>query len=87
MKNQILNIIIVILKTIIYRTRNISLIYKLINQKKILTKVLMIFLKNNDLIFIKFSFNICKIKKYICIYVVFSYTLIKNTLKLICLNK
>jgi len=56
MKNQILNIIIVILKTIIYRTRNISLIYKLINQKKILTKVLMIFLKNNDLIFIKFSF-------------------------------
>ena len=56
MKNQILNIIIVILKTIIYRTRNISLIYKLINQKKILTKLLMIFLKNNDLIFIKFSF-------------------------------
>ena len=45
-----------ILKTNIYRTRNISLIYKLINQKKILSKVLMIFLKNNDLIFIKFSF-------------------------------
>ena len=56
MKNQILNILIMILKTNIYRTRNISLIYKLINQKKILTKVLMIFLKNNDLIFIKFSF-------------------------------
>ena len=56
MKNQILNTIIMILKTNIYRTRNISLIYKLINQKKILTKVLMIFLKNNDLIFIKFSF-------------------------------
>ena len=37
----------------------------------------------------KFNFYeyICKIKKYICIYVVFSYTLIKNTLKLICLNK
>ena len=56
MKNQILNTIIMILKTNIYRTRNISLIYKLINQKKILTKLLMIFLKNNDLIFIKFSF-------------------------------
>ena len=34
-----------------------------------------------------YEYLLCKIKKYICIYVVFLYTLIKNTFKLICLNK